>query len=340
MPHDPTHSAVLLCNLGTPDAATAPALRRYLAQFLGDARVVDLPRLLWLPLLHGVILRTRPRQSAAKYASIWTPDGSPLAVYTQRQAAALQDALASAGRPTRVLPAMRYGQPAVGAQLQTLQNAGVRRALVLPLYPQYSATTTASMFDAVFGWLRGARHFPELRLVNDYHDHPAYIAALAASVRAHWQARGGPAQRLVMSFHGIPERNVQRGDPYAEQCRTTAQLLAQALQLPPERWMLTFQSRFGRARWLQPYTQPSLEALGREGLASVDVICPGFASDCLETLEEIDMEVRQAFVQAGGQDFRYIPCLNDSPAWIAALARIADGHLAGWGMAHAPESTA
>ena len=324
------HTAILLCNLGTPDAPTAPALRRYLAQFLGDPRVVEIPRAAWLPILHGIILRTRPAKSAAKYATIWTPEGSPLAVWTNKQAVMLRGWLGEAGCAAQVLPAMRYGQPAIGAQLQALQDAGVRRVLVLPLYPQYSGTTTASVVDDVAAWVRRSRHFPELRFVNDYHDDPGYIAALAASVRAHWQREGGPAETLVMSFHGIPERNVRLGDPYAEQCRATARLLAQALDLSPSQYQLTFQSRFGKARWLEPYTEPTLVAMAQGGTRRVDVMCPGFTSDCLETLEEINQEARHAFLQAGGQEFRYIPCLNDSPAWITALSRIAQRHLAGW----------
>lgn len=330
-------TAILLCNLGTPDAPTAPALRRYLAQFLGDPRVVEIPPLAWRPILHGIILRTRPAKSAAKYASIWTDQGSPLAVWTARQAALLGAALSrdAMGQPApqaaRAVPAMRYGQPAIGAQLQALQGAGVRRVLVLPLYPQYSSTTTASVFDDVAAWVRQSRCFPELRFVNDYHGHPGYIAALAQSVRAHWQREGGPADRLVMSFHGIPERNVRLGDPYAEQCRATARLLAQALGLDEARYLITFQSRFGKARWLEPYTEPTLVALAQGGTRRVDVICPGFPCDCLETLEEINQEARHAFLHAGGEAFRYIPCLNDSPAWISALGHIARQHLAGWG---------
>ena len=225
---------------------------------------------------------------------------------------------------------MRYGQPAVGAQLQGLLDAEVQRVLVLPLYPQYSAATTASLFDGVADWVRRSRRYPELRFVNDYHDHPDYIAALAGSVRAHWEGKGQRAQHLVMSFHGIPERNVRLGDPYADQCRNTARLLAQALQLQPEQHTVTFQSRFGPAQWLQPYTEPTLQALAKAGTRSVEVMCPGFVSDCLETLEEINIEARHAFLQAGGQAFDYIPCLNDSPAWIVALERITEQHRAGW----------
>ncbi|AVP58261.1 ferrochelatase [Pulveribacter suum] len=326
-------TAILLCNLGTPDAPTAPALRRYLAQFLGDPRVVEIPRLVWWPILHGIILRIRPAKSAAKYATIWTPEGSPLAVWTAKQALMLRGWLGQARLAVRVQHAMRYGQPAIGAQLKALQEAGVQRVLVLPLYPQYSSTTTASVFDDVAAWVKRSRVYPELRFVNGYHDHPAYIAALEKSVRAHWQREGGPAERLVMSFHGIPDRNVRLGDPYAEQCRTTARLLAQALGLSEQQWQLTFQSRFGKARWLEPYTEPTLVALAQAGMRRVDVMCPGFTGDCLETLEEINQEARHAFMEAGGKEFRYIPCLNDDAAWITALSQIAQQHLAGWPLA-------
>jgi len=322
--------AILLCNLGTPDAPTAPALRRYLAQFLSDPRVVEIPRILWLPLLHGVILRVRPRRSSVKYAAIWSKAGSPLAVWTQRQAELLGERLIGCGVQANVVPAMRYGQPALATQLQRLLDAGVARVLVLPLYPQYSATTTASLFDGVADWVRRSRRYPELRFVNDYHDHPDYIAALARSAHAHWEHKGRRAQHLVMSFHGIPERNARLGDPYAEQCRNTARMLADALRLQPAQYSVTFQSRFGKARWLEPYTVQTLETLARTGTKSVEVMCPGFVSDCLETLEEINMEARHAFMQAGGQAFDYIACLNDSTPWITALEHITLQHLAGW----------
>ncbi len=331
--------AILLCNLGTPDAPTAPALRRYLAEFLGDPRVVEIPRLLWLPLLHGVILRTRPAQSAAKYASIWTPDGSPLRAWTVRQAALLQTALESAGHPVLVRPAMRYGQPGMAAQLDALKAEGATRILVLPLYPQYSGTTTASVFDAVYAWAARQRHLPELRFINQYHDHPGHIAALAHSVRQHWQQHG-QGEQLVMSFHGVPERTLHLGYPYHCQAQKTARLLAQALQLPAERWRITFQSRFGKAKWLEPATEPTLVQLAQQGWRHVDVICPGFASDCLETLEEINQEARHAFLQAGGTRFDYIACLNDQPEGIAALTDIARQHLAGWPTAAASATQA
>lgn len=327
----PARCAVLLVNLGTPDEPTAPALRRYLAQFLGDPRVVEIPRLAWLPILHGLILPTRPAKSAAKYKTIWTKEGSPLAVWTERQAVMLRGWLGEAGlRGVKVAHAMRYGQPAIAGALETLQKQGVDRVLVLPLYPQYSSTTTASVVDHIYQWLKQQRHMPELRFVNSYHDHPAYIKALAKTVRNHWTREGGPADKLVMSFHGIPARNVKLGDPYADECRTTARLLATELGLKPEQYQLTFQSRFGKAKWLEPYTEPTLIAMAQQGIRRVDVMCPGFTSDCLETLEEINQEAREAFIHAGGREFRYIPCLNDNHAWLTALSSIAQDHLGGW----------
>jgi len=316
--------AVLLCNLGTPDAPTAPALRRYLAQFLSDPRVVEIPRLVWALILHGVILRIRPKKSAAKYASIWTPEGSPLKVWTEKQAKLLQGSLR-----VRVAWAMRYGEPGIAATLDALKREGVQRVLVLPAYPQYSGATTASVIDDVARWALRTRHVPELRLVNRYHDEPAYIAALAQTVREHWQLEGR-ADKLVMSFHGMPERTRQLGDPYHDECRRTGRLLADALGLKDGEWLLSFQSRFGKAQWLTPYTEPSLVEMARGGTRSVDVICPGFAADCLETLEEINQEARAAFLAAGGREFRYIPCLNDHPAGIRALASLAARHLQGW----------
>jgi len=323
------HSAVLLVNLGTPDAPTPAALRRYLGEFLADPRVVEIPRAVWLPILHGIILRTRPANSARKYASIWTPEGSPLQVWTAKQATLLRGYLGERAVPVPVRHAMRYGNPSVASVLDELKAAGATRILVLPLYPQYSAATTASAFDAIAAWSRRVRRLPELRFVAHYHDDPGYIGALAASVEAHWQ-RHGRADRLVLSFHGVPQRTRRLGDPYYDECLVTARLLGERLGLAEDRFVVTFQSRFGKAEWLQPYTEPTLVALAREGLGSVDVICPGFAADCLETLEEIDQEVRAAFLAAGGREFRYIPCLNDSHPWIAALAALAMRHLQGW----------
>jgi len=325
----PARTGVLVVNLGTPDAPTAPALRRYLGEFLSDPRVVEIPAWIWKPVLHGVILRVRPAKSAAKYARIWMPEGSPLAVWTARQAVMLRGYLGERGHDVTVRHAMRYGQPAIAATLDALRRENVTRLLVLPLYPQYAAATTASVFDGVAQWAANARHVPELRFVNGYHDDDAYLDALAASVRAHWQREGRP-QKLVMSFHGIPERNERLGDPYPHECRETARLLAARLGLDGDEHRVTFQSRFGKAAWLQPYTEPTLQELARSGVRTVDVICPGFAADCLETLEEITLEAREAFVAAGGTSLRYIPCLNDRPDHIAALAGIAIRHLAGW----------
>lgn len=324
-----SRTAVLWCNLGSPTHPTAAAVRPFLAQFLSDPRVVELPALLWQPILRGAILPRRPAASAAKYQSIWTPEGSPLTVWTHKQASLLQGWLGERGQKVVVLPAMRYGAPSVDQQLEALKAGGIDRVLVLQAYPQYSATTTASMVDAVNAWSARARRMLELRFVNDYHDDPGYIDALAASVQAHWRAHGQP-DRLVMSFHGIPERNITRGDPYEAQCRRTAEQLIERLQWRQDAWVTTFQSRFGRARWLQPYTEPTLREMGRSGVGRVDVLCPGFPADCLETLEEIAMEGRAAFLESGGKEFHYIPALNDDAAWITALAGIAERHLAGW----------
>jgi len=322
-------TAILLCNLGTPDEASAPALRRYLAEFLSDSRVVEIPKPLWWLILHGIILRVRPKKSAAKYASIWMKEGSPLRVWTQKQAVMLRGYLAVRGQPVEVRYAMRYGSPSIAAQLNQLKADGVERVLILPAYPQYSGTTTASVFDAVYRWASRIRRIPELRFVNHYHDHAGYIKALAARVREHWRTQGR-AEQLVMSFHGVPERTLTLGDPYHCECHKTARLLAAQLGLEPSQYKVTFQSRFGKAKWLQPYTEPSLVAMARAGVKRVDVICPGFTGDCLETLEEINMEARDAFLHAGGKEFHYIPCLNDSHEWIAGLAEVAQQHLAGW----------
>lgn len=322
-------TAVLLCNLGTPDEPTAPALRRYLAEFLSDPRVVEIPKPLWWLILHGIILRVRPKKSAAKYASIWMKEGSPLRVWTEKQAVMLRGYLAVRGQPVDVRYAMRYGSPSIASQLDQLKADGVTRVLILPAYPQYSGTTTASVFDAVYTWAARIRRIPELRFVNHYHDHAGYITALAARVREHWRTQGR-AEQLVMSFHGVPERTLTLGDPYHCECHKTARLLATQLSLEPTQYKVTFQSRFGKAKWLQPYTEPTLVALARAGVKRVDVICPGFTGDCLETLEEINMEAREAFLHAGGAEFHYIPCLNDSHEWISGLAEVALQHLAGW----------
>jgi len=288
-------------------------VRRYLAEFLSDPRVVELPRWLWLPILHGIVLRTRPAKSAKKYASIWTPEGSPLAVHTRRQAQLLGKILAE--RSIKVAYAMRYGEPPVAAGLAQLADCG--EVVVLPMYPQYARSTTESIRDVL------PRGGTKLRMIENFHDHPAYIAALAAGVQRHWQAHGR-ADKLVMSFHGLPQRSVDRGDPYQKQCIATAKILAGVLRLAPADFTVTFQSRFGAAKWLQPYTEPTLVALARAGTKRVDVVCPGFVSDCLETLEEIALEARHAFLGAGGKEFHALPCLNESAEWIIALAKIVE----------------
>lgn len=339
-PHGQAPStAILLCNLGTPDAPTPAALRRYLAEFLGDPRVVEIPKALWWLILHGIILRLRPAKSAAKYATVWTPEGSPLKVWTDKQAQRLQEWLQAQGHHVTVRYAMRYGNPAIPAQLDALKAHGVTRVLVLPAYPQYSGTTTASVSDAVYHWAGKVRTLPELRFVNRYHDDAGYIGALARRVSTYWQEHGRPDQ-LVLSFHGVPERTLHLGDPYHCECLKTARLLTQELGLAKDQYRVTFQSRFGKAKWLEPYTEPTLIQLAQSGVKRVDVACPGFTSDCLETLEEIAQEARAAFLRAGGQDFRYIPCLNDSPEWIAALGRLGEQHLGGWPTRQAPDIAA
>jgi len=316
---------ILLVNLGTPAAPTAAAVRRYLAEFLSDPRVVEIPRAIWLPILYGVILAVRPARSARKYAEIWSPEGSPLAVHTARQAALLYDSLGK--QAPEVEHAMRYGEPGVAAALDHLRGAGCDRILVVPLYPQYAASTTASTFDAVCAWLARSRNAPELRFVKHFHDHPAYVAALAAGVKREWHAHGR-GDKLVMSFHGLPRFALERGDPYHCECQTTGRLLAEALGLGADQYIVTFQSRFGRAEWLQPYTEPTLIELARQGVERVDVVCPGFVADCLETLEEIGIGARHAFLSSGGREFRLVPCLNEAPEWIEALAAICALH--GW----------
>ncbi|TCS36808.1 ferrochelatase [Paucimonas lemoignei] len=322
-------TAVLLVNLGTPDEPTPAAVRRYLKEFLSDPRVVEIPKAVWAPILHGVILPFRSSKSAAKYASIWESDGSPLKLHTERQATLLRGYIGERGHQVHVAYAMRYGSPSIPQVLQQLQEQRCTRILVLPAYPQYAGSTTASVYDAVFQHYAGQRNVPELRMVKHYHDHEAYIDALRHSVLAHWDMHGRP-EKLVMSFHGVPKRTLDLGDPYHCECHKTARLLATQLGLAEDRYLVTFQSRFGKAEWLQPYTAPSVRKLAEQGVKRIDVMCPGFVADCLETLEEVDMEVRQEFLMAGGREFHYIPCLNENPAWIHALTDIAEEHLLGW----------
>lgn len=321
---------VLLTNLGTPESPDPGDVRRYLAEFLGDPRVVEAPRWLWLPLLYGVILTTRPKKSAKAYAKIWWDSGSPLLVIARRQCEALQKRLdADLPRPAHVALAMRYGRPSLAQGLEELRDAGAERILLLPMYPQYSATTTATTFDRVTEIMRGWRRQPALRTVTHYHDEPAYIRALADSVRRHWDANGR-GERLMLSYHGIPKRYVKNGDPYPRDCGITAQLLAAELGLSRGEWKVCFQSRFGREPWLQPYTDKTLEAWGRDGVRSVDVLCPGFSADCLETLEEIAIGNRELFEESGGERLSYIPALNDDPGHIDMLAGIVTRELGGW----------
>jgi protoporphyrin/coproporphyrin ferrochelatase len=326
----PERTGILLCNLGTPDAPTTAAVRRYLAEFLSDPRVVELPRWLWLPLLHGVILNLRPRRSARAYRDIWGEDGSPLL----RRSESLRDALATAlraqhGDQVEIALGMRYGHPSIASALDALLAADARRILVVPLYPQYAAATTASVYDAVFAYCTRLRWVPELRFIASYHDHPSYIDALAASTAAYW-AHAPRGERLLMSFHGIPRDTFLAGDPYHCQCQATARLLATRLDLPADRWQITFQSRVGPKAWLEPYTDQTLSAWGRAGVGDVDVICPGFAVDCLETLEEIALQNAERFHAAGGGTLRYIPALNDTADHVHALSDLIANHLQGW----------
>ncbi|GLQ99504.1 ferrochelatase [Dyella mobilis] len=326
----PAQAGVLLVNLGTPDAPTAPALRRYLGEFLADPRVIEYPRWLWRLILHGVILRIRPARSARAYAHIWTAEGSPLRVGSEKLATALQTELRRhPSGPVRVALAMRYGAPSVRASIEQMQREGVRRLLVLPLYPQYSGTSTGSVIDAVAATFKQLRWPPELRIVNDYHDDPGHIEALASSIERWWAARGR-GEKLLLSFHGIPQRYVDAGDPYFRQCQVTARKLQARLGLDDEQLMVSFQSRVGREPWLQPYTDATVRQLAADGVKQLDVACPGFAVDCLETLEEIAMQNRDFFIAAGGETLRYIPALNHGEEQLASLAALILRHTQGW----------
>ncbi|BAZ94959.1 ferrochelatase 2 [Thiohalobacter sp. COW1] len=322
---------VLITNLGTPTAPTPRAVRRYLAEFLWDPRVVEIPRPLWWLILHGVILRFRPGRVAHAYASVWEEDGSPLLNIARRQREALESQLlARLPGPVKVSLGMRYGEPSLAEALEELRQANARRIVVLPLYPHYSASTTASTFDAVTDILKRWRWVPSLRFVTHYHDQHAYIEALATSVREHWEAHGRDNARLLMSFHGLPRRYLDQGDPYHCQCHKTARLLAEALQLNEDQWQLAFQSRFGREEWLKPYTDATLKEWAETGVERVQVICPGFSADCLETLEEIQMQNKALFLEHGGKRFEYIPALNERTDHIEALTQIVCNEVSGW----------
>jgi ferrochelatase len=336
----PALTAVLLINLGTPAAPNTQAVRAYLKEFLSDPRVVEIPRPIWWLILNGIILNIRPRRSAEKYASVWTPEGSPLKIHVERQAKLLRGFLGQAGQRVLVDYAMRYGEPSIPATLSRLKAEGCSRILLLPLYPQYAASTTATALDAAGAWLKRVRNQPEIRTVRSFADHPGYIAALAASVREHWTSHRRPdsSYRLLMSFHGLPRYTLDKGDPYHCECQKTGRMLAEALGLGPEQYQICFQSRFGRAQWLQPYTAPTLQALAAQGVRRIDAICPGFPADCLETLEEIAIEGKSEFLRAGGKEFFYLPCLNERDDWIHALADIVAQHLQGWPTQVAPDT--
>lgn len=322
----PDRCGVLLVNLGTPEAPTASAIRSYLREFLSDRRVVELWRPLWLAVLYAFILPFRPRKLVHAYAQVWTPQGSPLLAISRRQREALAALL---GANAEVALAMTYGEPSIERALDQLEQAGVRRILFLPLYPQYSATTTAAALDALFARLQQRRWMPDVRTINTYHDDTGYIDALAASLHEHWQQHGR-GDHLLMSFHSIPRRYLDAGDPYYCFCQKTARLLAEQLGLAPGSWSVSFQSRLGRQPWLQPYTDIVLPQLAQRGVPRLDVICPGFAADCLETLEEVAIRYDESFRAAGGRELRYVPALNDSPTHMAALAALCRRHLQGW----------
>lgn len=325
----PPRAGVLLVNLGTPDAPTPKALRRYLKEFLGDRRVVEVPRPIWWLILNGIILPFRAPRSAKAYQSVWTEHGSPLLVSSRQLADRVQTELTSTLPRVRVMLAMNYGQPSIDQAVDRLRDENIQRLLVLPLYPQYSATTTASVFDRVTRSLSRLRWVPELRFINDYCNEPAWLDAIAASIR-NFQARHGQAERLLFSFHGIPKRNLLAGDPYYCQCQASARQVANRLDLAEKDWQVSFQSRLGKAEWLKPYTDQTLAQMAKDGIRRVQVICPGFSIDCLETLEEIAMENREEFIEAGGESLEYIPCLNDDPVHVRLLADLARKHGQGW----------
>lgn len=323
-------AGVLLVHLGTPQAPTPGAVRSYLREFLSDPRVVELPRLAWLPILYLFVLTFRPAKTAKKYASVWMEGGSPLRVFATRQAQLLRGYLGERlGRKVPVAVAMRYGKPSVAEGLAELAAAGCARVLVIPMYPQYAASTTASVRDALDAALRKSRARPEIRFIDEFHDHPAFAKAVARNVNDHWMKTGRP-DRLLMSFHGLPQRSVDRGDPYQAQCLVSARMIATELGWNDARTVVTFQSRFGAAKWIGPATDATLAALGAAGTGRVDVICPGFATDCLETLEEIAMEGKHTFQAAGGKEFHYIPTTNDTPSWMTALTQLVAEKLDPW----------
>lgn len=327
---DTSCTGILITNLGTPDAATPSAVRRYLAEFLSDPRIVEAPRWIWWLVLHGIILRIRPRPVAKAYQKVWQKEGSPLLTISQKQALLLEKAIAPHFKgKVKVELAMRYGNPSVSSALHKLKHANAQRLLILPLYPQYSATTTASTFDAIADELKTWRWIPELRMIQHYHEHEFYIQALVNSIAKH-RKQYGSAEKLLFSFHGLPQRYLDQGDPYFCECHKTARLVAEKLELEADQWTLAFQSRFGREEWLKPYADKTLIKWAQDGIKSVQVCCPGFSSDCLETLEEINVENRNYFLSAGGEKFEYIPALNDSADHIGMMGQLIKQHAAGW----------
>jgi len=323
-------TGVLMINLGTPDAPTAKALRVYLKQFLSESRIVEFPRWLWWFILNGIILNVRPAKSARKYEQIWTSEGSPLKVHTERQTALVAALLEQRADSSLVVEyAMIIGNPSIAEKLQQMKVQGCDRILILPLFPQYAASSTGCVLDGVFSELRKMRNIPDIRTVRHYHDDPGYIAALAQNIRDYWEKHGQP-DKLIISFHGVPRKTLDMGDPYHCECQKTGRLLAEALELVDDRYQICFQSRFGFAQWLGPYTSEILEELGKQKIGRVDVVCPGFVSDCLETLEEIALEGKAIFTGAGGGEFHYIPSLNEHPLWIEAIRNIIQTHLTGW----------
>jgi ferrochelatase len=332
----PLKTGILLINLGTPDAPTSQAVRPYLKQFLSDPRVVEIPKLLWWFILNGIILNVRPKKSAAKYATVWTDEGSPLRVHTEKQAALLQGYLGERTKAQLVVEfAMRYGNPSIPSVLRKMKAQNCQRILVVPMYPQYASSSTATAFDIVFEEFRKMRNTPALRTIRNYHDDQGYIKALANNISDYWMKNGRP-DKLVMSFHGVPQYTLDKGDPYHCECHKTARLLAQQLGLKDDQYVLSFQSRFGKAEWIKPYTTATLQDLGKRGTRRVDVVCPGFVADCLETLEEIAQEGKEDFQHAGGGEYHYIPCLNTRNDWIHALTDLVMNNLHGW--LEAPDS--
>ncbi len=326
----PEKTGILLVNLGTPDAPTAQAVRPYLKEFLSDPRVVEIPKPIWWLILNGIILNVRPKKSAAKYASVWLPEGSPLRVYTAKQSALLQGYLGERTKaPFVVEYAMSYGNPSIASVMQKLKAQNCTRILVVPLYPQYAASSTATVFDRVFAAVQTMRNTPAIRTIKHFHDDAGYIKALAANVNEYWMKHGRP-KKLVMSFHGVPQYTLEKGDPYHCECLKTGRLLAEELGLSTEQYVVSFQSRFGKAEWVKPYTAATLLQLGKQKTQRVDVVCPGFVADCLETLEEIAMEGKEDFQHAGGGEYHYIPCLNDRSDWMHAFTDLVMNNLQGW----------